>query len=84
MSSFENNQRIPINTERHRQVRHLAFRMVQEQEHKPTCSQCEYAFEHLNGYDSFVCDIDAHTIQLNTMSDACPLRPLPLADQEAA
>jgi len=45
------------------------------------CGDCEYAFEHLHGYDSYVCDIDAEPIQLNKERADCPRR-IPM--QEAA
>ena len=68
----------------HGHIVNNSIRTMLIEEHKPTCEQCMYAFEHLNGYDSYVCDIDAHSIKLDSMSDACPLRPLPLIEQEAA
>jgi hypothetical protein len=46
------------------------------------CGDCEYAFEHLHGYDSYVCDIDAEPIQLNKERTDCPRRRIPM--QEAA
>lgn len=35
---------------------------------------CEYAFEHLIGYN-YVCDIDVKPIQLNQERLDCPLKP---------
>jgi hypothetical protein len=46
-----------------------------------TCGDCEYSFEHLHGYNSYVCDIDAEPIQLNKERADCPLR---ISMQEAA
>lgn len=36
------------------------------------CGDCEYAFEHLIGYN-YVCDIDAEPIELDQMRQDCPL-----------
>lgn len=36
------------------------------------CRDCEYAFEHLIGYN-YVCDIDAEPIELDQMRQDCPL-----------
>lgn len=38
------------------------------------CRDCEYAFEHLIGYN-YVCDIDVKPIQLNQERLDCPLKP---------
>jgi len=46
------------------------------------CGDCEYSFEHLHGYNSYVCDIDAEPIQLNKERADCPRRRIPM--QEAA
>lgn len=39
------------------------------------CRDCEYAFEHLIGYNNYVCDIDVKPIQLNQERADCPRKP---------
>lgn len=39
---------------------------------KKNCGKCEYAFEHLIGYN-YVCDIDVKPMDLNQMRNDCPL-----------
>jgi hypothetical protein len=69
--------------DRFRRQRLLARRMEQEQQQSPikACGGCEHAFEHLNGYGDYVCDIDVHPIKLNLERVDCPRR-IPM--QEAA
>lgn len=43
------------------------------------CRDCEYAFEHLIGYN-YVCDIDVKPIQLNQERLDCPLTTKPTHD----
>lgn len=37
------------------------------------CGECEYSFEHGCGYNSYVCDLDGHSIDLSRISDLCPV-----------
>jgi hypothetical protein len=55
----------------------LANRKAAKEAEKPIpaiCGDCEYSFEHLHGYNSYVCDIDAEPIQLNKERADCPRR----------
>ena len=73
--------------DRPRLQRLLARRLAQE-EQKPTispCGKCEHAFEQLQGFGDYVCDIDAEPIKLHLERVDCPQRnPVRIPMKEAA
>lgn len=44
--------------------------------HTPaTCNDCDFCFEHLIGYNNYVCDLDGHDVNVATPPGwGCPLK----------
>lgn len=31
-----------------------------------TCNDCDFSFEHLIGYNNYICDLDGHDVSMST------------------